>query len=186
MKDLFKGRLVRLAAVDPQELGRAYAEWSRDSEFKRLLDNDPPRLYSPKGFQEWLDKKLDPENKHFDIFCIRSLADDHLLGDLTLEVVNPGAREAFVGMAIGERTAWGRGFGTDAMQVLLRYAFTELNLRRVSLTVSEYNLRAMRSYEKSGFQPEGRLRGALNREGKRWDELYYGILDEEWSAKSEN
>jgi RimJ/RimL family protein N-acetyltransferase len=62
----------------------------------------------------------------------------------------------------------------------LRFAFSEINLRRVTLTVFEYNRRAIRSYEKAGFQHEGRLRGALNKEGKRWDMLYMGIRREEW------
>ena len=68
----------------------------------------------------------------------------------------------------------------DAMKVALRYAFTELNLRRVTLTVFEYNPRAIRSYEKTGFQHEGRLRGALLRDGKRWDMFYMGILCDDW------
>jgi RimJ/RimL family protein N-acetyltransferase len=65
-------------------------------------------------------------------------------------------------------------------QIILRFAFTELNLRRVTLTVFEYNPRAIRSYEKAGFHHEGRLRGVLLRDGKRWDMLYMGILAEDW------
>jgi len=56
----------------------------------------------------------------------------------------------------------------------------ELNLHRVSLDVFEYNPRAIRSYEKVGFKHEGRVRQALNRDGRRWDILYMGILREEW------
>ena len=68
------------------------------------------------------------------------------------------------------------------MGVLLRYAFAELNLRRVSLSVFEYNPRAMRSYEKAGFVVEGRRRQALNRDGRRWDVIHMGILREEWEG----
>jgi RimJ/RimL family protein N-acetyltransferase len=66
------------------------------------------------------------------------------------------------------------------MNVLLRFAFTEVNLKRVSLGVFEYNPRAIRSYEKAGFRLEGRLRSLLHREGRRWDNLFMGILREEW------
>ncbi len=86
-------------------------------------------------------------------------------------------------IALGERKFWGNGYGTDAMRVMLRYAFNELNLSRVGLIVFEYNPRAIRSYEKVGFIPEGRVRGAMLRDGKRWDFLYMGILREEWLAK---
>ncbi|HXQ36514.1 MAG TPA: GNAT family protein, partial [Anaerolineales bacterium] len=79
-----------------------------------------------------------------------------------------------------ERDFWGRGYGTDVMKVILRYAFMEINLRRVTLSVFEYNPRAVRSYEKAGFVHEGRMRQFLNREGKRWDMLFMGILRDEW------
>jgi RimJ/RimL family protein N-acetyltransferase len=70
------------------------------------------------------------------------------------------------------------------MQVILRYAFQELNLRRVSLDTFEYNPRAIRSYEKAGFVHEGRVRKFLLREGRRWDMLFMGILREEWLARN--
>jgi RimJ/RimL family protein N-acetyltransferase len=66
------------------------------------------------------------------------------------------------------------------MQLILGYAFMELNLHRVSLDVFGYNLRAIRSYEKVGFKLEGRKREMLLREGKRWDLIYMGILRAEW------
>jgi RimJ/RimL family protein N-acetyltransferase len=68
------------------------------------------------------------------------------------------------------------------MKIVLRYAFAELNLHRVSLGVFEYNPRAIRSYEKAGFQHEGRARKHLNHEGQRWDIFFMGILREEWLA----
>jgi RimJ/RimL family protein N-acetyltransferase len=180
MKDVLKGGLVRLCAVDPDELGRAYAEWGRDSEFKRLLDTDPARVYSAKTGREFFQKELEKESPADYFFTIRTLVDDRLLGDLELDVYNWGGRDAFVGLGIGARDLWGKGYGTDAMEVLLRFAFTEINLRRVTLTVFEYNPRAIRSYEKAGFNHEGRLRQALLRDGKRWDMLYLGILRDEW------
>jgi RimJ/RimL family protein N-acetyltransferase len=72
------------------------------------------------------------------------------------------------------------------MKIILRYAFTELNLQRVSLNVFEYNPRGVRSYEKAGFSHEGRERGLLLREGKRWDVIFMGILREEWLKQKEN
>lgn len=186
MKDILKGRLVRLSAVDPQELGKAYSHWNRDSEFKRLLDTDPPRLYSTTGVKHWQEKELEKGTTTFYFFAVHALADNSLLGDVTLDVINWGAREAFVGLGLGERQSWGKGYGTDAMSIIVRFAFTELNRCRLSLTVFEYNPRAIRSYEKVGFQHEGRVRGCVNREGKRWDELYMGILRVEWLERQKS
>jgi len=179
MDDLFMGKLVRLAGIDPDEISKSFAQWNRDSEYMRLLDSDPPRLHSSKAIKEWIEKDLE---KRTDMcwFAIRTLEDDRLLGDITLSVINWGSREAFAGIGIGAREFWDKGYGTDAMQLLLRYGFTELNLRRISLTVFEFNQRAMRSYEKAGFRLEGRQRQFMRREGRRWDILYMGILREEW------
>ena len=117
-------------------------------------------------------------------FSIRTLADDKLIGELGLDVINWSGRDAFVGLGIGETEYWSKGYGTDVMNILLRFAFTEINLRRVTLTVFEYNPRAIRSYEKAGFRHEGRMRKMLNKEGRRWDKLFMGILREEWMERN--
>ena len=183
MKDLLKGKLVHLAAVDPEEVGKHFSSWNRDSEFKRLLDSDPPRLHSAKAIKDWLEKELGGQGEDMAWFTIRAVADDQLLGDINLGLTRWNSRDAFVGLGIGPRDFWGKGYGTEAMQLILQYAFLELNLDRVTLNVFEYNQRAIRSYEKAGFQHEGRQRGALLREGKRWDMLYMSVLRKEWSKQ---
>lgn len=185
MDNLFKGNLVYLAGLEPEEIGKSFAQWNRDSEYVRLLDSDPPRLFSSKAIKEWLEKKLEEANDMY-WFAIRTLEDDRLLGDITLSVINWGSREAFTGIGIGVREFWGKGYGTEAMQLLLRYGFTELNLQRVSLTVFEFNQRALRSYEKAGFRVEGRQRQMIQREGRRWDIIYMGILREEWMEENQH
>ena len=181
MKDILKGSLVRLSAVDHEELGKAYAVWNQDSELTRYMDARMVSLRSAKSISDYLEKETKEPSPVEHTFTIRALEDNRLLGDINLFVVNEwGPRDAFVGIAIGNRSDWGKGYGTDAMKVMLGYAFTEINLRRVTLNVFEYNPRAIRSYEKVGFQHEGRLRSALLRDGKRWDMLYMGILREDW------
>ncbi len=181
MKDILKGELVRLGAIDHEELGKFYAKWNQDSELTRLMDARMVSLRSAKAISDFFEKENKEMSPVEHPFTIRSLEDNHLLGDIGLYVIGEWMpRDAFVGIAIADRNDWGKGYGTDAMKTILRYAFTELNLRRVTLTVFEYNPRAIRSYEKTGFQHEGRLRGALFRDGKRWDMLYMGILRDDW------
>ena len=186
MKDILKGELVRLSALDADELSKAFTRWSRDSEFKRLLDSNAVRMNSEKVAQKWLEKEIDEQSVNQHWFSIRALADDKLLGDIDLFVANWTGRDAFVGLGIGEREFWGKGYGTDVMRVILRYAFTEVNLNRVTLNVFEYNPRAIRSYEKAGFRHEGRMRQFLNKEGRRWDMLFMGILREDWMEQYGN
>jgi len=185
MNDIFKGERVRLSAFDPEEIAKAYVNWTRDSELQRLFGSGASALHSTKSEINFFEKMVKEENPACHFFSIRNLDDNRLLGDINLDVIDEwGARDAFVGIGIGDRNDWGKGYGSDAMKIVLRYAFAELNLRRVTLTVFEYNPRAIRSYEKVGFKQEGKMRGALLRDGKRWDMLYMGILADEW--KEEN
>lgn len=184
MNDVFTGKLVRLSAFDPEEMSKAWSRWNRNSEYFRLLNSSGRAIQSPKAGLKWMEEEVAELSPASYFFGIRTLADDRLIGELALDVINWSGRDAFVGLGIGETEYWGKGCGTDVMNVLLRFAFTEVNLRRVSLTVFEYNPRAIRSYEKAGFCPEGRVRKVLNKEGRRWDVLFMGILREEWMEKN--
>lgn len=180
MNDVFSGKFVRLSAFDPEEMSKAWSRWNRNSEYFRLLNSSGRPIQSPKAYLKWMEEEVAEISPASYFFSIRTLAEDKLIGELALDVVNWSGRDAFVGLGIGETEYWSRGYGTDVMNVLLRFAFTEINLRRVTLSVFEYNPRAIRSYEKAGFRYEGRMRKVLNKEGKRWDVFYMGILREEW------
>jgi RimJ/RimL family protein N-acetyltransferase len=180
MKDIFAGKLVRLSAFDPEEMSKAFTRWNLNSEYQRLLNLSPHRMQSAKSNLKWMEEEVGEVSPASYFFSIRTLAEDKLIGGLDLDVVNWPGRDAFVGLGIGETEYWSKGYGTDIMNVLLRFAFTEINLRRVTLSVFEYNPRGIRSYEKVGFRHEGRTRKVLNKEGQRWDVLYMGILREEW------
>ena len=184
--DLFRGKLVRLGMDNPEELAKDFARWRRDSEYMRLLDSIPVTLFSSKAFQKDFEANLD--KKPFDdfLFIIHALADDRRIGFLWLGGFDWSHGNGWVGIGLGERDYWGKGYGTDAMQVGLRYAFTELNLHRVSLDVFSYNTRAIRSYEKAGFRHEGRLKRLISRDGQRTDDVWMGILKEEWLKQQEN
>ncbi len=178
---LWQGELVRLVAPDAETVAEALARWSQDSEYARQLDSMPATPWSVKQTKEEIEKELEKEAPNDVSFMIRTLADDRLIGFIGLEDIQWTHGDAFVGIGLGEPEYRGKGYGTDAMQVILRYAFTELNLHRVTLTVFEYNPRAIRSYEKAGFVIEGRQRQYLHRDGRRWDLIYLGILREEWN-----
>jgi RimJ/RimL family protein N-acetyltransferase len=180
MNDVLTGKFVRLSAFDPEEMSKAFPRWNANSEYFRLLNSSARPMKSPKSEAKWMEEEVAEMSLASYYFSIRTLADDKLIGELGLDVVDWVGRDAFVGLGIGETEYWNKGYGTDIMNVLLRYAFTELNLKRVTLTVFEYNPRAIRSYEKVGFRHEGHLRQFLNREGRRWDEVFMGILREEW------
>ncbi len=183
---LLQGELVRLTAENPQIIAEAFARWSRDSEYWRLSTSDPSFPRSVKKTKEWLEKDLLKEKPEYTMFIIRRLEDDRLIGETGLESPMWSNGDAYVGIGLGEQDCWGKGYGTDAMRLILKYAFTELNLFRVSLNVFEYNPRAIRSYEKAGFKHEGRIREFLHKDGKYYDLIYMGILRSEWQEITGN
>ena len=181
---LFRGELVRLTAQNPEADAETFAKWSRDSEYLRLAFGNTQLPRSAQQARTDMERRTGETNPHHYGLAIRTLADDTLIGFIGLMGVSGTHGDAWVYIAIGDRAYWGKGYGTDAMRVLLHYAFTELNLHRVSLGVFEYNPRAIRSYEKVGFVVEGHSREELHRDGKYWDDILMGILREDW--KKEN
>jgi RimJ/RimL family protein N-acetyltransferase len=180
MKDVFRGELVRFTFEEPDVISKSEVRWQRDSEFVRLADNTPRSFISEKRardqYNERLEKEIESERY---MFSVRTLAEDKLIGFLSLwiDLIHS---VAWVGLGIGERDLWNQGYGTDMMNICLRYSFLELGLQRVSLGLHGYNTRALRTYEKVGFRLEGCTRKEVLREGKRSDTLWMGILREEW------
>jgi RimJ/RimL family protein N-acetyltransferase len=180
MNDIFRGKLVRFTFEEPDSVSKSRVRWQRDSEFVRLADNTPQSFISEKRARdqhnERLEKEIDPEQY---MFSVRTLAGDKLIGFLGLwiDLIHS---VAWVGLGIGERDAWNQGYGTDMMNICLRYSFLELAVQRVSLGLHGYNARALHTYEKAGFRLEGGTRKDVLREGKRSDTLWMGILRQEW------
>lgn len=180
MKDLFRGELVRLTSEEPEVRAREEARWQLDSEFHRLASGGVPEMFSAKKIKEGIEKSLEggfkPESHKF---SIRSLADDKLIGFMGMwfDLIHA---DLWMGIGIGDREDWSKGYGTDAMKLCLQFAFRELGAHRVTLALYEYNPRALRVYEKAGFRIEGRTRHDVQKEGRYYDSIWMGILREEW------
>jgi RimJ/RimL family protein N-acetyltransferase len=183
MKDLYRGSLVRFCNESPDLLAKTMAKWDRDTEQHRLADSEPAQLWSEKKLKDFIEKRANNNPRAFR-FWVRTLADDTLIGGVGLWVNLWNHEDAWLGISIGERDYWSKGYGTDIMRLALQYAFVELNLRRVSLGLHAYNERALKTYQKVGFKLEGRSRGEGFRDGVRFDTLWMGILREEWLASA--
>jgi RimJ/RimL family protein N-acetyltransferase len=106
-----------------------------------------------------------------------------LIGSIRLWRISEWNRSAMLTIYIGAKDRWGQGCGTDALRLILRQAFGPMQLHRVELHVFEFNARAIRSYEKSGFTREGSRRQALVRHGRYFDIVVMGILRDEFFAR---
>ena len=105
--NIFRGALVRLTTEDPETAGKALSGWERDSEYIRLLDNDPGRMWSAKKIQSWIENDLERGYRDGYFFEIRTLAEDRLIGFLNLFGLSWTHGDAWMGIGLGEREYWG-------------------------------------------------------------------------------
>jgi RimJ/RimL family protein N-acetyltransferase len=178
-EDLFTGKLIRLTAPRPEDAA-IIARWTGDSSYQTRMDTD---LAVPKTAPE-LDRTASRMSNLIDL-RVRTLANDELIGFVALFNIEWNNRTAMMAMGIGERTNRKHGFGTEALRLLLQFAFCEANLDRVGLDVISYNEEASRLYEKAGFVREGVMRRCVLRSGQRYDRIMMGLLREEWLARVE-
>jgi RimJ/RimL family protein N-acetyltransferase len=178
--DLFRGKLVRLAAPRDDD-AQAFARWSQDADYLRAVDTDYARPISPEvAARRFSGSESDPNTV---AFRIRTLDDDRLIGFVALHSIEWNNRAALLAIGIGEREYRGKGYGSETLRLVLRHAFGELNLLRVGLDVISNNAAAIRAYERTGFVHEGAMRQAVLRDGRYHDRLVMGILREEWEAQ---
>ena len=183
-KQLFYGQAIYLGPIDHENDPPVISQWSHDLEYLRLVDYKPVYPLSAgqvKKKLEALEKELDESNTLY-YFNIRARADDHLIGFAEIRWIEWSHSTGWIHLGIGEPQDRRRGYGTETLDLLLEYAFNELNLYRLSAEIAAYNLGAKRLFEKAGFLEEVRRRQALNRDGRRWDLLQYGLLYREWEA----
>lgn len=180
--NLLRGEKVRLTAVTADDLPTLF-RWWQDADFLRLYDAVPAYPQT----EEQLRKRVETGQKGDNNFLwgIRPFSSDELVGLLELDGILWSQGTASLSIAIGDKANRGQGYGMEAMQLALGYAFHELNLRRVFLTVFSYNKSAIALYEKLGFIQEGVYREHIRRDGQSHDMLLYGMLYREWQARQE-
>ena len=111
---------------------------------------------------------------------------ERLIGSCAFGQLDPDNGSALFHITIGEKDAWGHGYGTETSRLMVEHAFGSLGLHRIALAVFEFNARAIRAYLRAGFRVEGRSREAIWRDGRWWDEIQMSVLSDEWSSAQDN
>ena len=183
---LFEGEQIRFGPIDYEKDPEIESKWTHDAEFMRLYEIAPARPLSAamvKKQYEKLEKQVE-EDKNLYYFAIRAREDDRLIGKATIQWIEWTNGNGWLRLGIGSAEDRCKGYGKKALQMLLRFAFGELNLYRVSAAVPEYNEAAIALLKKAGFTEEVRRRKALERDGRRWDLLVFGLLNDEWQNQA--
>jgi RimJ/RimL family protein N-acetyltransferase len=176
--EVLTGEQIVLRRHVPANL-RAFQRWYADPEVVRLTryQDSPMRPEEIERF--FAARALGADSL---AMAIHVRATDLLVGTCALSQLDADNGSALFHITIGEKEAWGHGFGTEATRLMINHAFGGLGLHRVGLTVFSFNERAIRSYRSVGFVVEGRSREAIWREGRWWDEISMSILASDWTA----
>jgi len=116
------------------------------------------------------------------MFAVVDSATDKLIGNGSIFKINQRNKKAELGIFIGDKTYWNRGYGSDAVKLLLDFGFNILNLNNIMLEVFSFNERAIAAYKKVGFKTIGARREAVQYAGHKYDEIYMDILAEEFES----
>lgn len=170
------GKKCYLSPIDVQD-SEKYTQWINDMEVGIGM------LFSASVVTESMESNLlERLTQNGPNMAIIDLETEQVIGNVGFVKVDQVNRRGEVGIFIGDKNFRGKGYGTEAMQLLLDFGFSILNLHTIYLTVYGFNKPAHRSYLKAGFKEAGRLREAKQIAGKRYDEIYMDILASEYES----
>jgi RimJ/RimL family protein N-acetyltransferase len=184
-ESLFVAENICLAPIDHEKDAEIESRWTHDAEYLRLLSLEPALPQSATQLKKRYEKIEKDQNEKKDLFyfTVRMRSDDRLVGYARLYWIEWSNAGGFIQLGIGDPSDRRHGYGTEVLRLLLRYAFDELNLYRLTAVIPEYNPVALRLFSQAGFVEEVRRRKALERDGRRWDVIHLGILHDEWDAR---
>lgn len=170
------GKKVALGPIH-KDLIEINQRWINQIETARFLNIHPVSLESETDWYESVSRgdKL----TYFTIYERDTLRP---LGGVNLHNIDLAHRRAELGIMIGEPDARGKGYGTEAVQLMCDYGFNAMGLNSIMLLTFEFNIAGQKAYEKAGFKEIGRRREARWFAGRYWDDIYYDILASEFES----
>jgi len=174
---MLKGERLILRSLTRDDLPRLCA-FNNDLEVELAGGGDPPIPQSLARLEAEFDQDASRGERDGARFAIE--ADGQFIGQCALFRLNETDRTCELGIGIGDKAYWGRGYGREAIKLLLDYAFRLRNLHKVYLRVNGNNERAIRAYRACGFVEEGRWRSHVWSNGAYIDLVCMGILRDEW------
>lgn len=179
---MIAGDKVILRALEQADLERCW-QWMNDPNIVRTLKNRYPMPFS--GEAEWLENAVrsSVDEKHF---AIESRESRKHIGNASIHDIDWVSRSAAFGLFIGEPAAWNRGFGSDAIRTLMRFAFDEMNLRKLRINVFDYNEKGKHVLSSLGFEQEGKLRAEFFREGSYHDIVILSVFRDSVAPDSQS
>ncbi|MGN0028037.1 GNAT family N-acetyltransferase [uncultured Clostridium sp.] len=175
---MYRGKLVKLRAYREEDIERA-VEFINDEETKKFLDTAIPFPITKWQEEEWIKSRKSNKDFTYD-FAIEDLETGKYIGGCSINHCDVKNRNCTIGIMLGDKDYWGRGYGSDALKVLIKFIFEEVNMDKIKLGVFSFNARAIACYKKIGFIEEGILKKELYRNGKYNDITLMALFKEDY------
>lgn len=178
--ELLKGEKISLRLVLVDDCGKKYLGWLEDKEVNKYLETRWS-AQTIDSIQAFVSEMLESEDNY--LFAIIENSRNNHIGNIKIGPINHNHSFADVSYFIGDRSAWGRGYATEAIELVTSFGFEKLNLHRIQAGLYEDNIVSEKCLKKAGYTFEGVLRKQLKFNTGWQDHKYFGILKEEWENK---
>lgn len=174
---MYEGQKIRLREYRVEDIPLRLT-YINDPEIARNLTPEVPYPITLHEEEKWFQSITAISDTYR--FAIETFEDNKFIGGCSINDVDWKNSVATIGIFIGSRDHRGKGYGADAMKVLIDFIFMQMNINKIRLSVYSYNEPAIRCYERCGFKIEGVLRQEIYKDGKRYDKISMGLLKEEY------
>jgi len=172
---MIRGRRLYLRPVLKSDI-KHLLRWINDEEVTQYLLVHEPLMEADEN--AWFDDL--PKRKGKDYIFSIVLNSGRIIGTMGIHKISWRDRTATTGALIGDKACWGKGYGTEAKMLVLRYAFQTLNLRKIRSSVVSFNMRSYAYLLKCGYVVEGQRRREFYRNGRYWDEILLAVYSSAW------
>jgi len=177
---LMTGDRINLRKVKESDAGGNYYRWMNDSEVTRFLENGVQR-YSIESLREYIKEKNKNSSNLFLAIIIKD-GKQHI-GNIKLGPINWVHRYGDIGIIIGEKDQWSKGYATEAVSLVVKYAFDKLNLHKITAGCTKLNSGSMKAFQKNGFEIEGVREKHFFWQGKYINGILFGLINNNYEAE---
>lgn len=170
-----RGKTVYLRPLQREDMVSFY-ESAKDEEIRYMTGTRA--TFTMEQLYAHYEKIAKDDSRHDFAICL--VEDDRLIGELSIMDIEPENQKAGFRIALNNKKDFNKGYGTEAVQLALKFVFEELKLNRLQLEVYSHNIRGIKAYEKAGFKREGVLRESLYYNNQFSDEIIMGMLRKDY------
>lgn len=177
---LITGERIYLRKVKESDVKSNYYRWMNDPEVTRFLENGVQR-YSVESLNAYV-KEKNKDSSNLFLAIIINDGNQHI-GNIKLGPINWTHSYGDIGIIIGEKEQWGKGYATEAISLFVKYAFNTLNLHKITAGCTELNLGSLKAFQKNGFKIEGVRKKQFFWKGRYFNGILLGLLNNNYKPE---